>query len=218
MTNAVIAGYVRSPFHFAGKGALARVRPDDLAAQVVRGADQPHRRQARGHRGHHRRLRLPRGRAGPQRRPPDRLAGRPAAVGGGRHGEPVLRLLHAVDPHRRRADRAGRRRGVHLRRHRKHEPRADGRLQSAAQSGAAEVDARRLYRHGRDGGERRPQMADPPRRAGGVRRAQPPAAPPPPPPPAHFADEIVPIDSQGRQRRRRMAASGRTPPPKAWPG
>jgi acetyl-CoA acyltransferase len=36
MTNAVIAGYVRSPFHFAGKGDLARVRPDDLAAQVVR--------------------------------------------------------------------------------------------------------------------------------------------------------------------------------------
>jgi acetyl-CoA acyltransferase len=36
MTNAVIAGYVRSPFHFASKGGLARVRPDDLAAQVVR--------------------------------------------------------------------------------------------------------------------------------------------------------------------------------------
>src|SRR3954471_21119486 len=36
MTNAVIAGYARSPFHFASKGALARIRPDDLAAQVVR--------------------------------------------------------------------------------------------------------------------------------------------------------------------------------------
>src|ERR1700722_5811678 len=36
MTNAVIAGYTRSPFHFASKGGLARVRPDDLAAQVVR--------------------------------------------------------------------------------------------------------------------------------------------------------------------------------------
>jgi acetyl-CoA acyltransferase len=36
MTNAVIAGYARSPFHFAGKGGLARVRPDDIAAQVVR--------------------------------------------------------------------------------------------------------------------------------------------------------------------------------------
>ena len=36
MTNAVIAGYVRSPFHFASKGELARIRPDDMAAQVVR--------------------------------------------------------------------------------------------------------------------------------------------------------------------------------------
>ncbi|MET4897308.1 thiolase family protein [Sphingomonadaceae bacterium jetA1] len=37
MTNIVIAGYARSPFTQAGKGALARVRPDDLAAQVIRG-------------------------------------------------------------------------------------------------------------------------------------------------------------------------------------
>jgi acetyl-CoA acyltransferase len=37
MTRAVIAGFVRSPFTPASKGALARVRPDDIAAQVVRG-------------------------------------------------------------------------------------------------------------------------------------------------------------------------------------
>ncbi|GAA4220104.1 thiolase family protein [Sphingomonas endophytica] len=37
MTDVVIAGYARSPFHLAGKGALARVRPDDLAAQTIRG-------------------------------------------------------------------------------------------------------------------------------------------------------------------------------------
>ena len=37
MTNIVIAGYARSPFTQAGKGALARVRPDDIAAQVIRG-------------------------------------------------------------------------------------------------------------------------------------------------------------------------------------
>ena len=36
MKNVVIAGYLRSPFTFAEKGALARVRPDELAAQVVR--------------------------------------------------------------------------------------------------------------------------------------------------------------------------------------
>ncbi len=35
MKNVVIAGYARSPFTLANKGALARVRPDDLAAQVV---------------------------------------------------------------------------------------------------------------------------------------------------------------------------------------
>ena len=30
MRNVVIAGYARSPFHFANKGLLAKVRPDDL--------------------------------------------------------------------------------------------------------------------------------------------------------------------------------------------
>jgi acetyl-CoA acyltransferase len=33
--NVVIAGYARSPFHFAKKGALTRVRPDELCAQVI---------------------------------------------------------------------------------------------------------------------------------------------------------------------------------------
>src|SRR5262245_54482716 len=37
MKEVVIAGYVRSPFHFASKGALVRARPDDMAAAVVRG-------------------------------------------------------------------------------------------------------------------------------------------------------------------------------------
>ncbi|MEM9441073.1 MAG: thiolase family protein [Pseudomonadota bacterium] len=37
MKNVVIAGYARSPFHFAHKGELTKVRPDDLTAQVVRG-------------------------------------------------------------------------------------------------------------------------------------------------------------------------------------
>jgi acetyl-CoA acyltransferase len=35
-TQAYIAGYVRSPFTFARKGALAEVRPDDLGAHVIR--------------------------------------------------------------------------------------------------------------------------------------------------------------------------------------
>jgi acetyl-CoA acyltransferase len=37
MKSVVIAGYVRSPFTAANKGYLARVRPDELAAQVVKG-------------------------------------------------------------------------------------------------------------------------------------------------------------------------------------
>ncbi|ABC22111.1 acetyl-CoA C-acyltransferase [Rhodospirillum rubrum F11] len=36
MTQVVLASYVRSPFTPARKGALARVRPDDLAAQVIK--------------------------------------------------------------------------------------------------------------------------------------------------------------------------------------
>lgn len=35
MTEAVLAGYVRSPFTLARKGAQARVRPDEMCAQVV---------------------------------------------------------------------------------------------------------------------------------------------------------------------------------------
>ncbi|HEY4254211.1 MAG TPA: thiolase family protein [Roseomonas sp.] len=36
MTDIVIAAYRRSPFHFAGKGALTKLRPDEMAAQVIR--------------------------------------------------------------------------------------------------------------------------------------------------------------------------------------
>lgn len=37
MRNVVIAGYARSPFHFARKGDLAKTRPDEMAAEVVKG-------------------------------------------------------------------------------------------------------------------------------------------------------------------------------------
>lgn len=37
MSNAILCGYVRTPFTPAHKGQLARVRPDDLAAAAVRG-------------------------------------------------------------------------------------------------------------------------------------------------------------------------------------
>lgn len=35
--KALISAYARSPFHFSRKGALATTRPDELAAQVVKG-------------------------------------------------------------------------------------------------------------------------------------------------------------------------------------
>ena len=37
MSNVVIAGYARSPFAQANKGELVRVRPDELAAQTIKG-------------------------------------------------------------------------------------------------------------------------------------------------------------------------------------
>jgi len=37
MKNVVIAGYARSPFTPAGKGELKKVRPDELAAEVIKG-------------------------------------------------------------------------------------------------------------------------------------------------------------------------------------
>src|SRR5260221_353015 len=37
MTNAIICAYVRSPFTPANKGELAKTRPDDLLAQVIKG-------------------------------------------------------------------------------------------------------------------------------------------------------------------------------------
>ena len=37
MSNVVIAGYVRSAFHLANKGALRKTRPDDMAAAVIQG-------------------------------------------------------------------------------------------------------------------------------------------------------------------------------------
>src|SRR3954447_15630945 len=35
LRQAVIAGFARTPFHFAKKGSLAGVRPDDIAAVAI---------------------------------------------------------------------------------------------------------------------------------------------------------------------------------------
>jgi acetyl-CoA acyltransferase len=40
MKSVVLCGYARSPFTLSGKGALKKVRPDDLAASVIKGLIQ----------------------------------------------------------------------------------------------------------------------------------------------------------------------------------
>ncbi len=169
MRNVVIAGYVRSPFHLAGKGALARVRPDDLAAQTIRGLVEKTGVNAAGDRGYRDGLRLPGRRAGLQHRAAGRPAGGPADLGRRDDGEPVLRLLDERDPHRRGPDRHRRGRGVHLRGHRIDEPCADDRLQPDAQPGTGEEE-RRLHVDGRDCRERGAELWAEPRGAGRLRR------------------------------------------------
>ena len=119
MKNVFIAGYVRSPFHFAAKGALTRVRPDDMLAAVIQGLLQKTGVPGGDIEDLHRRLRHARGRAGPQRRPADRPAGGPAASAW--RGTTVNRFcgssMQAIHIGGGR-DRDGRRRGLHRRRHR----------------------------------------------------------------------------------------------------
>ena len=116
MKSVVIAGYARSPFTLASKGELARVRPDDMAAQVVRGAD---RERTGVEAGDIEDLILgcafPEGEQGFNVARTAGAAGRPADLRRRHDGQPLLRLVDAVDAHGRRRDPAGRRRGVHLR-------------------------------------------------------------------------------------------------------
>ena len=146
MKSIVIAGYARSPFTLAKKGGLVRVRPDDHHRRRGARAGRAHRRRSQRDRGPDPRLRLSGSRAGPQHGASRRAARRPAAVGRRRHRQPLLRLLDARDPHRRRADPARCRRGLHLRRRREHDAHPDGRLQSDAEPGAQRQDPRRLHR------------------------------------------------------------------------
>ena len=184
MKNVVIAGYARSPFTPAKKGELARVRPDEIAAQVVRALVERTGVEARRHRGPDRRLRLPRGRAGVQRGAPHRLPRRAAAVGRRHDGEPLLRLVDAGGAHGGRRDPDGRRRAVRLRRRRVDDPHADGRLQSAAEPRPVRDATRRpSLRWAR----RRRTWRSSTRSRASVRRSSRSnrsAAPPPRPPPA----------------------------------
>ena len=111
----VIAGYARSPFHFASKGELATVRPDELAAQVVRGLLEQTGVDPKEIEDLILGCAFPEGEQGLNIA---RLVGflaEPAASGRGHHRQPLLRLVHAGGPHGGRRDPAGRRRGLHLR-------------------------------------------------------------------------------------------------------
>ena len=194
MERSVIAGYVRSPFQPARRGQLARVRPDELAARWSR-AGRAHRRRPGGDRGRDPGLRLPRGRAGHERRPDRRRAGRPAASGGRHHRQPLLRLVDAGDAHGRRRHRDGCRRRLRLRRRRVD----DAGCRWAASTrcptpSLAESYPADLHRDGRDGRERRATgTASRRERPGGVRRCRASARRPRRRPPAGWREEIVPV-------------------------
>ena len=77
MTDAFIVSAVRTPIGRAG-GALAGVRPDDLAALALRAAVERGRASRRAHRRRDPRLRQPGGRGQPQRGADGAPAGRPS--------------------------------------------------------------------------------------------------------------------------------------------
>ena len=118
----LVAG-VRTPFGRYG-GALAAVRPDDLAAHVLRELSRPAAVGGLGRAGRRAaRLRQPGRRGQPQRRPDGHPAGRPAGLGAGRHGEPAVRVQPGRDRHGRPGGPLRRRRPGPGRRGGEHEPR-----------------------------------------------------------------------------------------------
>ena len=180
MPEAVIVATARSPIGRANKGSLVDVRPDDLAATIVRrprSTEVPQLDPSRD-RGPHPGLRPAGGRAGlqprPRRRDPRRAARRPR-----RHGQPLLLVVAADDPHGRARDQGRRGRRVRRRRRRDREPlraaasptacparttrrsrRRRGAHQARAEGGQGpwtplDGPARRLHRDGPDRRERR---------------------------------------------------------------
>ncbi len=133
MTNAVICAYARSPFTPANKGELAKTRPDDLLAQVIKGllAKTPVKQEdiedfLVG-------CAFPEGEQGLNiARLAGFIAGLPITARR-RHGQPFLRLVDGNHPHGSRENRLRRRGVIHQRRRRIDDAHPDGRLQSLAQ-------------------------------------------------------------------------------------
>ena len=90
MREVAILSAVRTAIGRAPRGVFKNTRPDDLAALVAREAMRRAEVEPGDHRGRRARLRAPRGRAGPERRPPGRLPGRPARQRPGDDHQPLL--------------------------------------------------------------------------------------------------------------------------------
>ena len=171
MSEAVIVDAVRTPIGRAIRGTLRDLRADDLAAIPLRALVE--RNPEVDFAGDGRRddgLWLPGPRAGLQRGPQRGAAGRTRPPCPGGHGQSLLRIVAADDPHGVPRDQGGRRRpvhrggrGMHVAR-RRHDASGD------------EPAARRLERHrlqrlhpdGDDGGERGRALQGLPRGPGRV--------------------------------------------------
>ena len=214
----MIAGYARSPFQPAHKGSLARVRPDELAAQVVAGLIERTRVDPQAIEDLIVGCAFPEGEQGLNvARLIGFLAGLPERVAG-HDRQPLLRLVDAGGPHGGRRDRAW----------------APARPSSApGVESMTRVPIMGFNPMPNPGlaarvspGLRR-AWARPPRtspaqhqitraRAGGVRRREPrkaaaaQAA-------GRLADEIVPIAQRRRDDRAGRLHPRRTPPSKRWP-
>ena len=123
LREAWIVEAVRTPIGRYG-GALASVRPDDLAAAVLRGRRRPRRHRPGPRRGRHPRLRQPGRRGQPRRRADGAAPGRLPGRGRRADRQPAVRLRAPGDQLGRARDRRRRRRRVHRRRRRIDDPRA----------------------------------------------------------------------------------------------
>ena len=216
MTEALIIDGVRTPFGRHG-GGLAPVRPDDLAAHVIRTLLERTGRTRRRRRGRAARLRQPGRRGQPQRRAHGGAAGRaPESVG----GVTVNRLcgsgMDAVASAARGSGSARRR--LRRRRRRVDEPRAVRRAQARARvPDRARRDGRHDARlaarepaHGGAGPHRlaRPDRGEPRRRArhrarrAGPLRARSHAKAVAAPDAGRFDAELVAVDVPGARRPR----------------
>ncbi len=175
MRDAVIVSAVRTASGKAPGGTFRFTRPDEMAATAIRGGARARARpRSSGSRRCHPRLRDAGGRARPERRanrqPPRRRAG----VGVRADGQSILLVRAAVDRARRRAHHGRVRRRHRRGRHRVDEPRADGRAQGRAQSGAGRYLPGRLPHDGARRREPRPRSGGDARGTGRVRARQPP--------------------------------------------